>query len=176
MEVCQMSISGAFDHSRTSKKTALGKKKERFSRKTSHLFWRTRARERVHIIHRSRQNEWEHGRRERQFCRESWFGAGTRFASERTRAFFECGLPFFSPPPSASSSFSLLCAWRLSSSSVLHFFSSYDDSLYIVVSKESLRERRASTRIFKGRGEACLFFLRRSFVVYVVVVTEEEKC
>ena len=45
-----------------------------------------------------------------------------------------------------------------------------------VVSKESLRERRASTRIFKGRGEACLFFLRRSFVVYVVVVTEEEKC
>lgn len=38
MEVCQMSISGAFDHSRTSKKTALGKKKERFSRKTSHFF------------------------------------------------------------------------------------------------------------------------------------------
>ncbi len=37
-EVCQMSISGAFDHSRTSKKTALGKKKERFSRKTSHFF------------------------------------------------------------------------------------------------------------------------------------------
>lgn len=44
-----MSISRAFDHSRTSKKTALGKKKERFSRKTSHFFRRTRARERVHI-------------------------------------------------------------------------------------------------------------------------------
>ena len=56
------------------------------------------------------------------------------------------------------------CAWRLSSSSVLHFFSLYDDS-YVVVSKESLRERRASTRIFRGRGEACLFFLRRSFVL-----------
>ena len=38
MEVCQMSISGAFDHSRTSKKTEERKKKERFSRKTSHFF------------------------------------------------------------------------------------------------------------------------------------------
>ena len=36
-EVCQMSISGAFDHSRTSKKTEERKKKERFSRKTSHF-------------------------------------------------------------------------------------------------------------------------------------------
>merc|ERR1712216_597921 len=32
----------------------------------------------LHIIHRSRQNEWEHGRRERQFCRESWFGADVK--------------------------------------------------------------------------------------------------
>ena len=83
------------------------KKRKDFHAKRHTFLKNARARASTHI-HRSRQNEWEHGRRERQFCRQSWFGAGTRFASERTRAFFECGWIFFSPPPSASSSFSLL--------------------------------------------------------------------
>ena len=105
---CQMAISRAFDHSRTSKNTDERKKKGKIFTQNVTLFLKNaRARASTHI-HRSRQNEWEHGRRERQFCRQSWFGAGTRFASERTRAFFERGLIFFSPPPSASSSFSLL--------------------------------------------------------------------
>ena len=49
MEVCQMSISGAFDHSRTSKKTEERKKKGKIFTQNVTLFWRTRARERVHI-------------------------------------------------------------------------------------------------------------------------------
>ena len=39
--------------------------------------------------HEERQNEWQHGRRERQFCRESRFGTGARFAFERTHAVFD---------------------------------------------------------------------------------------
>ena len=69
MEVCQMSISGAFDHSRTSKKTEERKKKRKDFHAKRHTFLKNaRARASTHI-HRSRQNEWEHGRRERQFCR-----------------------------------------------------------------------------------------------------------
>ena len=44
-----------------------------------------------------------------------------------------------------------------------------------VVSKESLRERRASTMIVKGRRVSS-FSVVRSFVLVYVVVTEEEKC
>jgi len=67
------------------------------------------------------------------------------------------------------------------------FFCSFFFFVRLIHSSQQRREfkrdgeRRASTMIFRGRGEACLYFLRRSFVrsfalfVYVVV-TEEEKC
>ena len=131
------------------KKTALGKKKERFSRKTSHFFWRTRARERVHIYTEVDKMSGNTDVEKGNFAVKAGL-AQVRDSHPRELARFSSvdGFSFLLRRRRHLRS-SFLCAWRLSSSSV-HFFSLYDDS-YIVVSKESVRERRASTMIFTGR-------------------------
>jgi hypothetical protein len=63
--------------------------KEKKTKKRAFDFGTRRTRERREKKQNERQNEWKHGRRKRQLCRKSRFGAGTRFASQRTRALFE---------------------------------------------------------------------------------------
>ena len=173
-EVCQMSISGAFDHSRTSKKTEERKKKGKIFTQNVTLFWRTRARERVHIYTEvdkmSGNTDVEKGNfavkaglaqvrdsHPRQLARFSSVD-GFSFLLRRRR---HLRSPFF-----ARDVFLLLLFFIFFLRTTTHTK---------VVSKESLRERRASTMIVKGRRVSS-FSVVRSFVLVYVVVTEEEKC
>ena len=125
-EVCQMSISGAFDHSRTSKKTEERKKKGKIFTQNVTLFWRTRARERVHIYTEVDKMSGNTDVEKGNFAVKAGL-AQVRDSHPRELARF-----------SSVDGFSFLLrrrrhrlspfSWRLSSSSVLHFFSSYDDS------------------------------------------------
>ena len=70
---------------RKKKEKKTGKKRNPHLRAPIQLILRRHTRRK----HEERQNEWQHGRRERQFCRESRFGTGARFAFERTHAVFD---------------------------------------------------------------------------------------
>ena len=138
-EVCQMSISGAFDHSRTSKKTEERKKKGKIFTQNVTLFWRTRARERVHIYTEVDKMSGNTDVEKGNFAVKAGL-AQVRDSHPRQLARF-----------SSVDGFSFLLrrrrhrlspfSWRLSSSSVLHFFSSHDDSYKSSQQREFKRKK-----------------------------------
>ena len=139
-EVCQMSISGAFDHSRTSKKTEERKKKGKIFTQNVTLFWRTRARERVHIYTEVDKMSGNTDVEKGNFAVKAGL-AQVRDSHPRELARF-----------SSVDGFSFLLrrrrhrlspfSWRLSSSSsVLHFFASHDDSYKSSQQREFKRKK-----------------------------------
>ena len=136
---CQMSISGAFDHSRTSKKTEERKKKGKIFTQNVTLFWRTRARERVHIYTEVDKMSGNTDVEKGNFAVKAGL-AQVRDSHPRELARF-----------SSVDGFSFLLrrrrhrlspfSWRLSSSSVLHFFSSHDDSYKSSEQREFKRKK-----------------------------------
>ena len=138
-EVCQMSISGAFDHSRTSKKTEERKKKGKIFTQNVTLFWRTRASERVHIYTEVDKMSGNTDVEKGNFAVKAGL-AQVRDSHPRELARF-----------SSVDGFSFLLrrrrhrlspfSWRLSSSSVLHFFSSHDDSYKSSQQREFKRKK-----------------------------------
>ena len=118
--------------------TALGKKRKDFHSKR-HIFWRTRARERVHIYTEVDKMSGNTDVEKGNFAVKAGL-AQVRDSHPRELARF-----------SSVDGFSFLLrrrrhrlspfSWRLSSSSVLHFFSSHDDSYKSSQQREFKRKK-----------------------------------